>query len=131
MCYKENLCDLAIKIDGKPRYLIEVKAIGIDLKTDHIRQTVDYGSNAGVDWVILTNGIQWKVYKIIFSKPISNDLVYEFDLLKLSKKKDEDLELLFMVSKESLSKSTLEDFHNKKQILSKYFIGNLILSEPL
>ncbi|MBK7007194.1 MAG: hypothetical protein IPH36_00230 [Saprospiraceae bacterium] len=52
-------------------------------------------------------------------------------MLKLSNKKDEDLELLFMVSKESLSKSTLEDFHNKKQILSKYFIGNLILSEPL
>ena len=32
---KKTYCDLAIKIDGKLRFLIEVKAIGLDLKTDH------------------------------------------------------------------------------------------------
>lgn len=128
---KKTFCDLAIKISNEICFLIEVKAIGIELRSDHIKQAVDYGSNAGVDWVILTNGIQWKIFKIIFAKPVYNDLVYEFNLLDLSPKKDSDLDLLFMVSKESLTKSVLQDYHSKKLALSKYFIANLLTTEPV
>ncbi len=70
---KKTYCDLAIKIEEKLRFLIEVKSIGLDLKTDHIKQVVDYGANQGVDWVILTNGDNWKVYKIIFGKPVDSE----------------------------------------------------------
>lgn len=126
---KKTFCDLAIRIEGKIRFLIEVKSIGLDLKDDHIRQAVDYGANAGVDWIILTNGIYWKVYKIIFGKPVMNELVYEFDFLSLSHKKQNDLELLYYVSKESLGKSVLEEYHLQKQTLNKFFIGQVILSD--
>lgn len=128
---KKTFCDLAIKIDGKVRFIIEVKAAGLDLKEDHIKQAVDYGSNAGVDWVILTNGSSWKVFKIIFGKPIGNELVYEFDLTHLNVKKESDLELLYYVCKESLGKSALADFHMQKQTFSKFSVGQLILSEPI
>jgi hypothetical protein len=128
---KKTWCDLAIKIDDQVKFMIEVKAIGLPLKDDHIKQAVDYGSNSGVDWVILTTGIRWKVYKIIYGKPISNDLVYEFDFLSLSAKKQNDLSLLYYVSRESLSKSVLEDYHEQKQALSKFFLGQVILSEPV
>jgi hypothetical protein len=127
---KKTYCDLAIKIDNKLRFLIEVKAIGLDLKTDHIKQVVDYGANQGVDWVILSNGMNWKVFKIIFSKPIMNELVYEFDFTALNPKKQSDVELLYYVSKESLGKSLLEDFRIQKQILSKFYIGQVLVSEP-
>jgi hypothetical protein len=50
-------CDLAIKIDGHLQILIEVKAIGIDLKDVHTRQAVDYAANQGVDWAVVTNGL--------------------------------------------------------------------------
>ena len=63
-------CDLAIKIENELNFLIEVKAIGLDLKDAHIKQAVDYAANQGVDWVILTNGIVWHVFKVIFNKPI-------------------------------------------------------------
>jgi len=63
-------CDLAIKIENSPTLLIEVKAIGLELKDNHVRQVVDYAANQGVDWVALTNGIKWHVYKIGFGKPI-------------------------------------------------------------
>jgi len=128
---KKTYCDVAIKIDGKLRFLIEVKAIGLELKADYIKQVVDYGANQGVDWVILTNGIIWKIFKITFGKPIGNELVYEFDLLSINPKKDSDIELLYYVSKESLGKSALEDFHLQKQTLSKFFIGQVIISEPV
>lgn len=128
---KKTFCDLAIKIDGKVRFIIEVKAAGLDLKDDHIRQAVDYGSNSGVDWVILTNSVSWKIFKIIFSKPVAHEIVYEFELTKLSPKKESDIELLYYVCKESLGKSVLEDFHVQKQLFNKFFVGQLILSEPV
>jgi hypothetical protein len=33
-------CDLALKLDGKVQFLIEVKAIGLDLKDNHLRQAL-------------------------------------------------------------------------------------------
>ena len=74
-------CDLAIRTNGKIQYLIEVKAIGLDLKEHHLRQVVDYGANQGVQWVILTNGILWEIYRIRFEKPINYDLVSSFNFL--------------------------------------------------
>ena len=52
-----TFCDLAVKIKDKTYFLIEVKAIGIELKEAHMRQALNYGANHGVEWVILTNGI--------------------------------------------------------------------------
>lgn len=128
---KKTYCDLAIKIDSKVRFLIEVKAIGLDLKSDHIKQVVDYGANLGTEWVILTNGLVWKVFKIIFGKPIENELVYELDLTNINTKKATDLDLLYYVSKESLGKSALEEYHIQKQNLNKYFLGQLILTDSV
>ena len=53
---RNTYCDLAIKIEDKPIFLIEVKAIGIDLKAKHLRQALGYAANEGIEWVILTNG---------------------------------------------------------------------------
>jgi hypothetical protein len=40
--------DLATKIDGVPQTLIEVKAIGLELKDAHVKQAVDYAANQGI-----------------------------------------------------------------------------------
>ncbi|MBK8243673.1 MAG: type I restriction enzyme HsdR N-terminal domain-containing protein [Saprospiraceae bacterium] len=128
---KKTFCDLAIKIDGEIVFLIEVKAIGIGLKSDHIKQAVDYGANQGVDWVILTNSSSWKIFKIVFAKPVVHELVCEFELENISVKKEADLELIHLVCKESILKTALEDFHSKKQFLSKHFLGNLLISDGI
>src|SRR3954452_11641999 len=52
-----TFCDLAVKVDSALAALIEIKAIGLDLKDGHVKQIVDYAANQGVDWVVLTNGI--------------------------------------------------------------------------
>lgn len=131
---KHTFCDLAIKMDNDVRLLIEVKAIGIDLKEQQIKQTVDYGSNAGIDWVILTNGIVWKVYKIVFAKPINTELVFELDLIKTNTKRQADLELLYYLTREAMAKSSkisLEDYHIQKQLVNRFTIGQLLLTDPV
>lgn len=124
-------CDLATRIDNKLQYLIEVKAIGNELKENFIKQAIDYAANEGVDWVILTNGLKWIVFKVTFSKPIDKEKVIEIDFSQLDYKNEAHLETLFCLSKEGCGKSVLEDFHIQQQVLSKHFIGNVILTEPI
>ena len=42
---RSTFCDLAIKLDGHCALLIEVKAIGTELKENHLKQAVDYAAN--------------------------------------------------------------------------------------
>ena len=44
---RSTYCDLAIKMDNTVEYLIEAKAIGLDLKEGHLRQAIDYGQQRG------------------------------------------------------------------------------------
>jgi predicted type IV restriction endonuclease len=124
-------CDLATKLDGVLQALIEVKAIGIDLKEPHVKQAVDYAANQGVDWVILTNGVTWRVYHVGFTKPITQELVVDIDLCNLNPRSDRDIESLYLLCKEGWLKSVLGDYHQQKQALSRFFLGALILSDPV
>lgn len=131
---KKTFCDLALKINGQPRILIEAKAAGLNLKEQHIKQAVDYGSNSGIEWVILTNAVYWKVYRIIFGKPVVSELVYEFDFTQINTKKDSDLEFLFYLTKEAMSKSgkdALDEFHSHKQVVNKFVVAQTLLSDPV
>jgi hypothetical protein len=124
-------CDLAVRINDKIKILIECKAIGLNLKEDHVKQSVDYGANEGIDWVVLTNGDHWKVFKIAFKKPITKELVYEFSFEDMKPKSKEDIEHLYCLSKESTSKSktSLAELYEHKSMLNKYMLGQLILDE--
>ena len=124
-------CDLAIKLDGKLSTLIEVKAIGIDLKEAHTKQAIDYAANQGVDWVLLTNGVRWCVYHVFFSRPIQQELVVDIDFSSVNPKSEQDLDTLFLWCKEGWLKSALGEFHSQKQALSRFFLGAMVLSDPV
>ena len=123
--------DLATKIENKVQYLIEVKAIGLDLKDHFVKQAVDYAANQGIDWVVLTNGIAWKIFKVGFGKPITQEVVCEFEFLNLNHKNPEDLDMLYLLSKEGWLKNHIETYHAQKQVLSKFFIATILLSEGI
>lgn len=124
-------CDLAVKMDGNLEWLLEVKAIGLELKEHHVKQAIDYAANQGVDYVILTNGVNWRVYKVTFAKPIDQELVFELDFCGLSHKNQKDLELLYLISREGWGKSLLGEYHSHKQVLSRYVLGAMILSDSV
>jgi len=124
-------CDLAIKLDGAIEFLIEVKSIGTELKEAHTKQAVDYSANQGTDWVILTNGEIWRVYKVTFAKPIGNELVLEINFSQLTPKKPTDTEILYHLTREGWLRSALGEFHTQQQALSRYFMGAMIMSQPV
>jgi len=126
-----TFCDLAVKVNGNVSIIIEAKAIGIDLKDQHVKQAVDYGANKGIDWVILTNGVTWRVYKLLFTKPIQHIPVFQFEFLQIKSKSMDDLELLFNISKEGILKNSLENLYVQKQATNKFMIGNLLYTESV
>ena len=128
---KGTLVDLAIKLDGKLQMLIEVKAIGLGLKDAFIKQAVDYAANEGVEWVTLTNGITWQIYKISFGKPVTHDLILEIDFLNLNAKKLDQLENLYLLTKEGITRSLLGEYHTQRQALSRFLIGAVNISDPV
>ena len=87
MAIRGTYCDLAVKVDGKVQYLVEVKAVGLDLKEGHLKQAVDYSANQGISYVVLTNGVCWKIHRIRFEKPIQNDEICAFNFLELSRRR--------------------------------------------
>lgn len=126
-----TFCDLAIKIEGALALLIEVKAIGSDLKDQHVKQAVDYATNQGCEWVALTNGTVWRAYKVSFTKPINQELVVELNLCALNSRRDDDLELIWLLCKEGWQRARLGEFFEQRQALSRFTMGALLVSEPV
>ena len=126
-----TFCDLAIVIETELRFIIEVKAIGMELKEAHVRQAIDYAANKGVDWAILTNGIIWRIYRVIFGKPIEQELVIEFSVNELNAKDPSDLETLFLIAREGLNKSALSEYQTQLQATNRFTLAATILSEPV
>lgn len=124
-------CDLAVKIGATLAFLVEVKAVGLELKESFVKQAVDYAANQGIDWVVLTNGSAWQAHKIGFAKPISNERVLDINFADLNPRNDEHLELLFLLSKEGWVRSKLGDYHNQKEALSRFSIAAVLLTDPV
>jgi hypothetical protein len=131
LCIRGTYCDIATRIDGKFQMIIEVKAIGLELKDAHVKQAVDYAANQGIEWVALTSGNIWKVYRVFFTKPIGTELVLDIDLLSLNPKNADHLDSLFLLTRESMIKSGLYAYHDQMQATSKFYLGALLLSDPV
>lgn len=126
-----TFCDLAVKLDGKIHYLAEIKSAGTSLNNNHLRQAVNYGAHEGIEWILLTNAIVWKVYRIKFGQPINWEEVYCFDLGTLSARSADDLAKLFMLCRESISSDALDRYHQHAQILNRYVVAELLVGDVM
>lgn len=131
LAIRGTYCDLAIKLNDKFEYLIECKAIGIDLKENHLRQAIGYGANKGIQWIVLTNGMEWQIYKLKFAQPIQWELVAKFNVNELSMKNERDIEKLAIITKEGVERNFREELYEKIQCVNKFVVGQLLLSEPV
>jgi len=127
---KGTFCDLAIKVDDKTRYLIEVKAVSTDLKENHLRQAINYGAREGIQWVILTNGLIWKGYSVSLKQSVTFEQVFELEFLGINPRKKEDQQKLFLLAKEGLSKDVIADYHERLKCVNPYVISAILMSKP-
>lgn len=108
--------DYVIQLQRKKHFIVEVKSIQLDLTEKHLRQSVSYAANEGIDWIILTNGKQIELYRVLFGKPIDTRKIFEFDF---SNKDDfkKMPEFLAYLTKKAVMKNELEDFWKRFEAL--------------
>ncbi len=124
-------CDLAIKTGKRVQYLVEVKAIGLELRESHLRQSVNYASREGVKWVVLTNGINWEIHRVHVDEKVQSERLFAFNILEMNPRKKEDQDLLFLLCKRGVQKDLISDFYEYRQSVNRYTIGALLLSDPI
>ena len=123
--------DLAVRVGRDIRFLVEVKAIGCELKDNHVKQAIDYGANQGIEWAVLTNGMQWRIYKIMFKQPIEKVLVFETDLATLSLRDEDAIECIGTLSREGFTQSSMAALAQQKQATNKFTVAAILLSDPV
>lgn len=119
-------CDLAIRVADKLALLIEVKAAGVSLDDRHVKQVIDYAANQGVEWVMLTNASVWRIYQVIFAKPIDKRLLIEIDLAASDLRKEEHLERLYFLCKEGFGKGAHIELRDRQDATSRYVLSALL-----
>ena len=126
-----TFCDLAVKIDGKIRVLIEVKAAAISLNETHLRQAINYGAHEGIEWIVLTNALEWRLYRIKFGQPIEYELVSSFCIADVNLRNEEDQRRLFLLCREGITSDAMGLYHQHISVLNKFTLGQVIISEPV
>ncbi len=110
---KERYVDLAVKINDKVRFYIEVKSANTRLKESHIYQAESYASQSGVPWVILTNGAEWQLYHLIFDKSgIEHSLIFSIDLT--DDNSEQNAEKIYYLSKNAMRDDEIEEYWHKQ-----------------
>jgi len=91
--------DYALKIEDTPVVFVEAKGSDTDLTTNHEKQLRSYMRQVGVDWGLLSNGREFK----IFRRDYSSDRPNEISLAEFSLDEIEDKEQpLTALSRESV-----------------------------
>lgn len=127
---KGTYADYVIQVDRKKHFIVEVKAIELDLSEKHTGQAINYAANEGIDWVLLTNGKQMELYKVLFGKPIDSKKIFSFDLSDMHQLK-ESVDLLVYLTKKSILKKELDHFWARFQALEPNNLHKYLYSEDV
>ncbi len=123
---RNQFCDYWVKINNKLSFLIEVKAVSIDLNENHLFQANSYASTKWIKRVILTNLKERRIYHLSFGSKIDDKLVLSINFLQETPK--EITEKAKYLHKESFIKKYIEAIYQKKIATSKDNFKKALLS---
>lgn len=102
----DNPVDYALLLLRTPRLFIEAKGLGENLDDPRwANQTISYAAVAGVEWVALTDGAEWRVFNAHAPVPIEQKL---FRAVHIDDVQDA-LELLALLSKDNMRENRIEE----------------------
>jgi hypothetical protein len=122
--------DYMIQIGGERHFLVEVKALALQLSEKHLRQTVNYGANEGIEWALLTNGRSFEFYKIIFSQPIESCKLFTVELTDVPSLRAA-IDHLQYLHKDSVIKKGLKMLWNKCEATNVLTIAGILCSKEV
>lgn len=104
--------DYALKIDEKTEVIIEAKALDKKLSegdsdslTEYEKQAINYAYNKGINWAILTNGEEWRLYNAYWK---GEKLAFTLEIGDFPKK--ENLKKVSIFRKENVKEGEIDDY---------------------
>ena len=128
---KGRFVDIVLKVDNKIRVIVEVKAANIPLHIKHTEQAQYYGSKNKIPWVVLTNGTQWHLYRVILDEDgLDADLLFSIDL---SKEDDFDVQArhLALLHRDAVKKDSLKTYWEKHNATTPQAIAKALFHEEV
>ncbi len=103
---KEYL-DYMLLVNGKPRIAVEAKALGKNLTDADAGQVIQYCSILGIEWAVVTNVREWRLYHQFAQADLAGKLLFNLDLVGWSTKEEFDalFDQLWLISKEAFEGS--------------------------
>jgi predicted type IV restriction endonuclease len=125
---KGEFADYGIRIDRDLVAFVEVKRVATKLGAKHLRQAEMYAVNEGVEWIVLTNGADWRAYHLSAGLPVEIDLALEVNLLG-DETGAQKAAQLFYLTRESLKRHQLDEVWKAKRATSPKSLAK-VLSAP-
>jgi hypothetical protein len=102
----DNPVDYALMLLRTPRLFIEAKGLGENLDdTKWANQTISYAAVAGIEWVVLTDGAEWRVFNAHAPVPVEQKLFRSVNVEDV----DAALELLSLLGKDNMRENRIEE----------------------
>jgi hypothetical protein len=121
--------DLAIKIDGTTKFFVEVKAAGKKLRDRHVAQGELYAAEGNIQWVLVTNGVEWNLYHLTIDEGVDVERVFSVTLAPETIEKS--AEMLALIHRNSVKAGAHEEFWEQQTALSAASIGRAIFTEDV
>ncbi len=130
---KGDWADYGIRVDKQLLAFVEVKRISQKLAESHLRQVESYALREGVQWAILTNAQVWQAYQVVASKGQQSEvtLVFEVDILDESLKPGTKTDLLFLISREGLTRGRLAEYLSAQNAISPKTLRSVLTSSDV
>lgn len=130
---KGDWADYGIRIEKQLVAFVEVKRITQKLSVTHLRQVESYALKEGVQWAILTNAQVWQVYYVqpIKGQQSEVSLIFEVDTLDEAVRPAQKTDLLFLLSREALTRGLLDDFRSAQDAVSPKTLRPILLSDDV
>lgn len=127
---KSEYADYVIQLKRKKHFVVEVKSIELDLSEKHLRQSLAYAANEGIDWILLANGRELQLYKVNFGKPITTTMIFKIDFMDSSDLKKSP-ELIWYLTRKAIEHGELQSFWKRTNALESVNIAKLLYSEDV
>lgn len=73
--------DYALLVMREPKLYVEAKGLGENLEDSKVaNQIMGYAAVAGVEWIVVTNGDEWRIYNSHATVPIAEKLLRSFKI---------------------------------------------------
>lgn len=126
---KGDFADYVLRVEKENRCFVEVKRCGTNLTNRHLKQVESYALHDGVEWIILTNGRHWQLHHVEAGLPVDVTCLFDVDIL--SDPPGQQVDRMFLLTKESIKRDLLAAEWQSRKATSPQALGSAILSKPV